>query len=336
MPLAPTPKDAILRDGTATLYRFRSSANAAPAGAAPLLLVPSMINRWYVLDLKPGGSVAGALVDGGIDTYLLDWGIANDEDRHLSWEEVLERLARAARKVRRETGAKKIGLLGYCMGATLSTIHAALHPDEVAALVNLAGPIDFSKGGFLRHMVDPKWFDVDAIADAGNMTAQAMQSGFQALRPTQNLAKLVNYVDKMHDPAARESFDILDEWASDNIPFPAEAYRRYIRDIYQGNQLVQGTHHIGGKRVDLGAIRCPVLTITADRDTIVPTEAAMALAELSNASEKEHLTVPGGHVGAVVGSRAAKFLYPAMSTWLRHVLAPRPTAAAGASAVATA
>ena len=114
MPLAPTPKDAILRDGTATLYRFRSSANAAPAGAAPLLLVPSMINRWYVLDLKPGGSVAGALVDGGIDTYLLDWGIANDEDRHLSWEEVLERLARAARKVRRETGAKKIGLLGYC------------------------------------------------------------------------------------------------------------------------------------------------------------------------------------------------------------------------------
>lgn len=336
MPLAPTPKDAILRDGTATLYRFRPGATRAPAGAAPLLLVPSMINRWYVLDLKPGGSVAQALVEGGVETWMLDWGIANDEDRYLSWEEVLARLARMARKVRRETGAKKIGVLGYCMGATLSTIHAALHPDEVAALVNLAGPIDFSKGGFLRHMVDPQWFDVDAIADAGNMSPAQMQSGFQALRPTQNIAKLVNYIDKMHDPAAREAFDILEEWANDNIPFPAEAYRRYIRDIYQANQLVEGTHHVGGKRVDLGAIDCPLLTITADRDTIVPTEAAMALAERASSSEKEHLSVPGGHVGAVIGSRASKVLYPAMTAWLKKVLAPRAGVATTTTAVASA
>jgi polyhydroxyalkanoate synthase len=336
MPLAPTPKDAILRDGTATLYHFRPSANRAPAGAAPLLLVPSMINRWYVLDLKPGASVAQALVEGGVDTYLLDWGIANDEDRYFTWEDVMARLARMARKVRRESGAKKIGLLGYCMGATLSAIHAALHPDEVAALANLAGPIDFSKAGFLRHMVDPEWFDVNAIANAGNMTPEAMQSGFQALRPTQNIAKLVNYVDRMHDPAAREAFDILEEWANDNVPFPAEAYRGYIRDIYQGNQLVEGTHYVAGKRADLGSIRCPVLTITADRDTIVPTEAAMALAERSNASEKEHLSVPGGHVGAVIGSRASKVLYPAMTAWFRKVLAPRPAATATASAPASA
>ncbi len=334
MPLAPTPKDAIQTDGTATLYRFRPAATRAPAGAAPLLLVPSLINRWYVLDLKPGASVAGALVEGGVETYLLDWGIAGDEDRYLSWDDVLGRLARAVRKVRRDTGAAKVGLLGYCMGATLSTIHAALHPDETAALVNLAGPIDFSEGGFLRHMVDPKWFDVDAIADAGNMSPSAMQSGFTALRPTQNLAKLVNYVDKMHDPAAREAFDILDEWATDNIPFPAEAYRRYIREIYQENQLIQGTHHVAGRRVDLRAIRCPVLTITADRDAIVPPRAALALAERSNASETEHLTVPGGHVGAVVGSRAARSLYPAMTAWLRRVLAARPAAATSASAVA--
>jgi polyhydroxyalkanoate synthase len=332
MALAPTPKDAIQKDGCATLYRFRPAATRAPAGAAPLLLVPSLINRWYVLDLRPGSSVAEALVAGGVDTFCLDWGVPEDEDRYLSWDDVLARLARAVRKVRRETGAPRVGLLGYCMGGTLAGIHAALHPDETAALVNLAGPFDFAEAGFLRHMVDPRWFDADAIASAGNLAPSQMQSGFQVLRPTQTLAKWVAYLDKAHDPAAREAFDALETWASDNIPFPGEAYRRYIGELYQQNQLVLGTHHVAGKRVDLGAIRCPLLTIIAERDTIVPPRAALALAERSSASEKELCTVPGGHVGAVVGSRASKTLYPAMTAWLRRVLAPRAAASVAAAA----
>lgn len=333
MKLAPTPKDAVLKDGTATVYHFRPGTNRAPAGSAPLLLVPSLINRWYVLDLRAGSSVAESLVAAGIDTYLLDWGTPEPEDRFLAWDDVLARLARAVRRVKRETGSSKVGLLGYCMGATLSGIHTALHPDEIAALVNLAGPFDFAEGGFLKQMTCPRWFDVDAIVDAGNLSPEQMQSGFQALRPTQNLAKMVGYLDRMHDAAAREGFDALEAWAGDNIPFPAEAYRRYIKELYQENQLVKGEHHVAGKRVDLGNIRCPVLTITADRDTIVPPRAALALAEKANAREKEHLTVPGGHVGAVVGSRASKALYPAMGAWLRKVLAnqgARPEASLGA------
>jgi len=321
MKLAPTPKDAVLRDGCATLHRFRGGATQAAAGAAPLLLVPSLINRWYVLDLRAGASVAEALVRDGIDTFLLDWGTPEAEDRYLSWDDVLARLARAVRRVKQLTGSPKVGLLGYCMGATLSGIHAALQPEEIAALVNLAGPFDFAEGGFLKQMTDPRWFDVDAIVDAGNLSPEQMQSGFVALRPTQHLAKAVGYLDKLHEPAARAGFDALEAWASDNIPFPAEAYRRYIKELYQENQLVHGEHHVAGRRVDLGAIRCPVLTITADRDTIVPPKAALALSERANAREKEHLTVPGGHVGAVVGSRASKGLYPAMTAWLRRVLA---------------
>jgi hypothetical protein len=63
-------------------------------------------------------------------------------------------------------------------------------PDEVAALVDLAGPIDFSKAGMLGRMVEPQWFDADAIADAGNVSSAQMQTGFAALRPTLDAAKL--------------------------------------------------------------------------------------------------------------------------------------------------
>jgi polyhydroxyalkanoate synthase len=320
MQIAPTPRDTLHRDGTAALYRFRRPDDAPAASGLPLLLVPSMINRWYVLDLRRGASMASALTRAGLDTFCLDWGIPEDEDRYLCWDDVIDRLARAVRAVRRATGAPRVGILGYCMGGTLSGIYTALHPGEVAALVNLAGPFDFSKAGFLGEMVNPRYFDVESIAAAGNMSAHQMQTGFIALRPTSQIAKWVSFVDRASDPKARESFEALETWSSDNIPFPGAAYATYIGELYQQNLLVQGKHHVKGRRVDLGEIRCPVLTVVTDRDTICPPAAATALNERSGSTDREVLTVPGGHVGAVVGGKATTVLYPALAAWLQERL----------------
>jgi polyhydroxyalkanoate synthase len=219
--------------------------------------------------------------------------------------------------VKRETGAATLAMLGYCMGGTLTAIHAAQHASELAALVTLAAPIDFAAGGMLRAMVDRAWFDADAVADAGNVQSAQMQAGFAALRPTLDVAKLASLPDTMTDPKAREAFIALETWAADNIPFPGEAYRRYIRDLYQGNELVEGTHRVRGKPVALGAITCPTLAIVATRDQICPPAAATALLARISAKEKDVLEVNGGHVGAVVGSRAARDMYPALVRWLR-------------------
>lgn len=312
--LAQTPRDAIALEGGAALYHFRGSA--APASRVPLLLVPSLINRWYVMDLRPGASLVEALVGAGIDVWLLDWGAPEPEDRYLDWEAVLARLGRASRRVLRETGAAQHALLGYCMGGTLTAIYAAQHAASIAALVTLAAPIDFSKGGMLRTMVDPRWFDADAIADAGNVAPSQMQAGFTALRPTLDLAKLVSMPELATEPKAREAFLALEAWAGDNIAFPAAAYRRYIGELYQGNQLVAGTHRVGGREVSLRAITCPTLAITASRDQICPAPAATALLSLVGSKDTSVLEVQGGHVGAVVGSRAARDMYPALASWL--------------------
>ena len=319
--LAQTPRDTLALEGGARLHHFRGPGGGGWGGGVgvvgkPLLLVPSMINRWYVLDLRPGASLVEALVGAGFDVWCLDWGAPAAEDRYLDWEAVVARLGRAARRVRRETGSKQLALLGYCMGGTLTAIHAAQHADETAALVTLAAPIDFQRGGQLRCMVEPRWFDPDAIADAGNVSAMQMQAGFVALRPTLDLGKLASLPDLATDARARESFLALDAWASDNIPFPADAYRRYIHDLYQENQLVAGTHRVAGRVVDLAQIRCPTLAITASRDAICPPAAATALLDHIGATDKATLEVPGGHVGAVVGSRAAREMYPALVDWL--------------------
>ncbi|MGD0523948.1 MAG: alpha/beta fold hydrolase [Polyangiaceae bacterium] len=319
--VAPTPRDVLWRDGCAALYRFRRPDGVRPAAAMPVLVVPSMINRWYVVDLRAGASLVEALAAGGLDVYCLDWGIAQDEDRYLTWDDVVARLGRAVRFVERSAGAPQVGLLGYCMGATLAGIFAALEPAHVAALVNLAGPFDFAQGGLLRTMVDAQWFDARAVAAAGNVTPVQMQSGFVALRPTSAVGKWVGYLDRAHEASARDAFDALEQWAGDNIPFPAAAYATYIEELYQKNLLVRGEHRVRGRRVDLGSIRCPVLTVAAERDTICPLPAARALNEACGSADKELVVVPGGHVGAVVGSRAPKVLYPAMREWLTSRLA---------------
>ncbi|MCC6527930.1 MAG: alpha/beta fold hydrolase [Polyangiaceae bacterium] len=319
MQLAASPRDVVLCDGSARLYRFRTAAS--PAAPRPAVLcVPSLINKWYVLDLRRGASVVEALGAAGCDVYCLDWGEPGDEDRYLEWDEVLARLGRMARAARRLAGAERLGLLGYCMGGTLAAIHAALEPESVGALVNLAGPIDFGHAGILGHLVQPRWFDPEAIASAGNMTAGQMQAGFAALRPTAPLAKWVSFLDKLAEPEKREAFEALEAWASDNVAFPAAAYVRYIRELYQENRLVQGTHAVAGRPVDLGRIRCPVLTVTTSRDTICPPAAALALNERVGSSDRRALGIPGGHVGAVVGERARTALYPALGEFFRQAL----------------
>jgi polyhydroxyalkanoate synthase len=318
--LAQTPRDEVFRDGTARLYRFRAAAGVAPRGGLPVLLVPSLINRWYVLDLRPGSSVAEALAAAGLDVFCLDWGVPEDEDRYLDWDAVVARLGRMVRRTIRATGAPSVGIVGYCIGGTLSTIWTALEPATVSALVNLAGPIDFSHAGFLGHMTNPRWFDPEAIAGAGNIRAEQMQAGFVALRPTSQISKLVSSVDKAFDAEKRDAFTALDTWASDNIAFPAAAYVRYIEELYQENRLVRGEHAIAGRRVDLAKITCPLLTVVTDRDTICPPLAATALADRTSSPSRETLVIPGGHVGAVVGDKARSTLYPALVRFFsRHL-----------------
>ncbi len=315
MELAPSLKDVVHEDGTARLYRFRARAEA---GAPTVLLVPSLINRWYILDLRRGQSMVEALSNSGLDVFCLDWGEPRDEDRYLDWDTVLARLGRTVRRVLSISKKPQIGLLGYCIGGTLTAIHTALEPQGISGLVNLAGPIDFSHAGFLGHMTNPRWFDPHAIASAGNMSAEQMQAGFIALRPTSQIAKMVAMIDKAQDPPKLEAMKALDTWASDNIAFPAAAYERYIEDLYQNNQLVNGQHRIRGRAVDLGAIRCPVLTVTTSRDAICPPPAALALNDAAGTKDVSHVQIPGGHVGAVIGEKAKTLLYPALESFFRR------------------
>jgi polyhydroxyalkanoate synthase len=202
------------------------------------------------------------------------------------------------------------------MGGTLTAIHAAARPEHVASLTALAAPIGFHDDGLLSTWVRSPTFDVDALVDGfGNVPWQIMQSAFHMLRPTLNLSKAVHLIDRAWDDEFLDGFLALESWGNDNVSFPGECYRRYIRDLYRADGLLAGTFALSGRRVRLDAIRCPTLAITFEHDDIVPWRSAAVLIDRIGASDRERIHLPGGHVGAVVSRKAAQSLWPRISGW---------------------
>ena len=306
--VAPTPRDVLWRDGSACALplppaRQRESRRRR----CPCWSCPSMINRWYVVDLRAGASLVEALVAGGLDVYCLDWGTAPDEDRYLTWDDVLARLGRAVRFVERACG--RAAASGCSATAWARRSRASTRPSSRSTsrrCINLAGPFDFAHGGLLRTMVDPKWFDASRRRRGGQRLADADAERLR--RPAaQRRSSPSGWASSTACTSRRRatSFDALEAWAGDNIPFPGSAYATYIEDLYQKNALVQGEHHVRGQARRprrASAARCSPSRPSATPSARCPRRGRST--RRAAAPTRSSSSCPGGHVGAVVGSRA--------------------------------
>jgi polyhydroxyalkanoate synthase subunit PhaC len=141
-----TPASVIYEEGRMRVLRYEPQGDSRSAG--PLLCIPSLINRYYVMDLTPERSLIRSLLLQGVDVYMLDWGTATDVDRHRPLDEYIAGLlGRATAAVQDAGGHRRISLLGYCMGGVMAAVYAVLRPGDVATLINLAGPVNYHDDG---------------------------------------------------------------------------------------------------------------------------------------------------------------------------------------------
>src|SRR6201993_3995626 len=144
--IAQTPKQLIWTLNKAKLYRYIPVLPAEKRHPVPLLLVFALMNRPYILDLRPGHSFVEYMVNQGYDLYLLDWGAPGPEDKNLKFDDyTMDYMPRAIRKLKAISGSQEFSLLGWCIGAILTSIYSALRPDDgLRNLILLTAPIDFS------------------------------------------------------------------------------------------------------------------------------------------------------------------------------------------------
>lgn len=313
-----TPKKVIWTKNKAKLYHYQPTQ--VKTNKIPILMIYALINKPYVLDLTPGSSLIEHLTNQGHDVFLIDWGTPGYEDRYMKLDDyVLDYIPRAIQKVLRNTGADEITLFGYCMGGTMTSIFAALHPElPIRNIVFLTSPFDFSDTGLFGNFLDERYFNLDQMVDTfGIIPPEAIDLGNKILKP------LVNYVgpyvalaDRANNEEFVKNWTLMQKWVHDGVPFPGEAYRQWIRDFYQKNKLINDELVIGGELVKLGNIKANILNIAAERDHIATPEQIKPLLDKVSSKDKTFHIMPTGHVSVIVGRTAVKKTYPLIDQWL--------------------
>jgi polyhydroxyalkanoate synthase subunit PhaC len=312
-----TPKDVIYKKGTLQLYRYRSLSEEVYR--VPVLLVMSLVSKYYILDLTPGQSFIEFLLKQGYDVYLIDWGVPRPEDKRLRLEDyILDFMPDCIARILADTGEPDISMIGYCMGGMLAIMYSALYPNfPLRNLICLTTPVNFEGMGLTRQWTDQRYFDVDRIVDTlGNVPPELMAASFDMLRPAARVAQQIRLWDNMWNDDFVRSYRMFDRWANDQIPFPGECFRQTTKELMWQNKLYKNEFELGGRRVDLGNIRVPFLSVMAEHDHIVPYESAKDLINLVGSSDKRDIVLKGGHVSMVAGPNASRRLWPELDDWL--------------------
>ncbi len=318
-----TPRECVFEQGKLRLYRYRlpegaEAAEPAP-DAAPVLCVYSVINRPYILDLLPGFSFVEHLLQQGLDVYLIDWGETEAGDRTTTLDSYIDPgIGGCVDAIRGRTGAEKVTLFGHCIGGNLALMYAALHPGDVERLITLTTPITAAEGGVVALWTDPALFPVDAIVDAyGHMPAKLIRYTFMAIKPYYEVMKWKMFLENLGNDAMMSLFLPVDRWANENVDIPGEAFRKFVREVFHDDRFRAGETRINGRKVELSAIDCPLMNLTATKDWIVPPASADFLGDLVGSEDTRLVHIDGAHVGIMIDPRARP-IWTTMSDFLRE------------------
>ncbi len=306
----------IWRKGTARLLDYGASI-PGPESRPVVLFIPSLINRYYILDLEEERSMLRFLAGQNLYPIVLDWGQPGATEAHYSCEDYITQTLLPAMDF--ITGASGAGLVlaGYCMGGVLAAAAARLRPRQVAGLALLATPWDFHCKEFSPFVLEPTWRTMlhSLLAQHKQLPADVVQSLFYLTDPWVFEQKFRRFAGLQPDSRAARDFVALEHWVNDGVPMTANVAHDCLLGWAQENNLAKGAWKVGGKRIDPTKLTMPSFIAIPKNDHVVPHACAMALARHMPHAEIIH---PGaGHVGMIVGSHARRELWQPFADWVR-------------------
>ncbi|MCU0987870.1 MAG: alpha/beta fold hydrolase [Acetobacteraceae bacterium] len=305
---------ALWAEGGSRLLDY-GAVEGARAGGAPLLVVPSLVNRAHVLDLMEEASFLRFLAARGLRPLLLDWGWPGEAERRFSLTDVIAgRLERAMAATAAIAGDRLI-VAGYCMGGLLALAACLRRPELVRGFAALATPWDFHTpepdraraAAMLLPLLEPAMAFGDAVPVDG------LQILFTALDPFGVAAKFRAFGRLAQDSARARLFVALEDWLADGVPLAAPVARECIGGWYGRNEPAHGLWAVAGLPVDPRALAVPAFVAAPGRDRIVPPESARPLAALIPGAVLHQPAA--GHIGMVAGSGAEAALWRPFLSW---------------------
>ena len=302
--VAITPGKVVFRNALIELVQY--APQTPEVWREPVLIVPSWILKYYILDLSPHNSLARYLVERGHTVFMISWKNPREEARDVGLNDYLKLgLFDALAQVCRISGAAPIHAAGYCLGGTLLAIGAAVlgrhgqrHSVSLGTTTLFAAQTDFSEPGELGLFIGSSEIAyLDAlVAEQGYLEGDQMASAFQ----------LLNSRDLIWSRSIREYLlgqrseptDLM-AWNADTTRLPYRLHSESLKCLYLRNELAEGRYCIDGRPVALADLKLPVFLVGTEHGHVSPWRSVYKLHRLTS-TEISFLLTSGGHNAGIV------------------------------------
>lgn len=271
--LANTPGAVVYENELIQLIQYTPSTDKV--SEIPLLIVPSVVNKYYILDLAPESSFVRYFVEQGYTVFMVSWRNISRDTQHLTWDDYIAQGVMKAIEVTSEiTGQKQINALGYCIGGTLLScalaVLAAREERPVASMTLLITLLECSDPGEIGVYLDRSVMEQreKMFQRGGVVSGKELTMAFSSLRANDLVWSFVinNYL-KGKTP---DAFDLF-YWNSDDSNLPGPMFSYYLRNCYIDNNLVKpNSMTVCGTPVDLRKIDLPTYVFAGLEDHLVP------------------------------------------------------------------
>lgn len=309
--VAVTPGQVVYRNDLIELIQYTpTTPHVYPE---PVLILPSWIMKYYILDLSPHNSLVRWLVEQGHTVFMVSWRNPGEADRDIGMDDYLRLGPMAALDaVTTIVPDHRVHAMGYCLGGTLMAIAAAAWARDddtrIATLTLLAAQTDFEEPGELSLFIDDSQitFLEDQMWARGYLDGSQMGGSFTFLN-TRDLVWSRAVRDYLL--GTRLPLNDLMAWNADTTRMPYRMHVEYLRSLYLRNDLAHGAYRVGDKPVSLNDVRVPIFAVGTVKDHVSPWRSVYKIHQLCDAEITFALT-NGGHNAGIVsepGHRNRRF-----------------------------
>lgn len=306
--IAATPGAVIYRNEMFELIRYAPATRET--WREPVVIVPSWLLKYYILDLSPHNSLVRYLVAHGHTVYAVSWKNPREEGRDWDMDKyVQDGLLQALQQASQDSGGRRVHGVGYCLGGTLLAIGAAALARRPLArrherrpllrsITLLAAQTDFDEPGELGLFISP--------SGVACLDALMWQQGYLDGKQLAGVFQLLNSRDLIWSRLVRDyllghQLQITDlmTWNADITRLPHRMHSETLHRLYLNNDLAAGRLCVRGQPVALADIRLPMLAVATERDHISPWESVYKL-HLLNHRDLTFILCSGGHNVGIV------------------------------------
>jgi polyhydroxyalkanoate synthase subunit PhaC len=266
-----------------------------------ILIIPSLINKYYILDLYKDNSLIEFLSE-NTAVFLIEFDDPIVTEFNYGLSDYLDKIVSKYFTYLLEKYNMSINILGHCLGSILAIMLCQKFPHGTNKMILISPPFDMS------------YITYHDVIDYMKLNLKLLHSDIVDKSIIYNFTILANYKKfiECYSKTKITKYYYIDQWSRDGINLTAKLAKEIILELYD-NSLVLGST-ISNTKINFANILNKTLIIAAEQDMLVPYLSSTSLNNILPNSEV--ITVESGHVGIVIGSNAKTQCWQPMVNFL--------------------